>query len=462
MKIVQFKAQNFKRLQAVEINPDGDIITIGGENGEGKTSILDAIWVALAGKSVAPPKPIRNGQQECFIELDLGSIKITRTFRDKGEKVTEAVKVESAEGLRYTSPETMLKSLIGQIGFDPLEFAHMDPEDQADALLQIVPLSIDLEEFAEADASDYAKRRDVNRDIANLKARLESIAEQDLPEVIPDRDKLVEQLGNAADENARLDKERRRRQDMADEAEGYLANMRRCNQEALQLRARADALDSEAADFKANSEKLSSDLKSLPPLGDPVDTNALREKILEADQLAVAAERQGQRKEMATELEAKEKESSTFTSNMKERETQRRDALAEAPMPIEGLSFGINEKGRAVVEFKGVPFEQISTAEQIRASTAIAMAANPELRVLRIKDGAFLSPKSLAMVGEMAKDNDFQLWIEVVGEGEGVGFIMEDGLIRQKALTVGDPEAKEKTPRTPAKKAKAGDQGTLV
>ena len=60
-------------------------------------------------------------------------------------------------------------------------------------------------------------------------------------------------------------------------------------------------------------------------------------------------------------------------------------------MPVEGLGFGAG-----IVTFNGLPFDQASTAEQLRVSVAIAMAANPKLRVLRIKHGNDLDADNLA------------------------------------------------------------------
>ena len=50
MKIVELRAENVKRLKAVEITPDGTLQVIGGRNAQGKSSVLDAIWLALAEK----------------------------------------------------------------------------------------------------------------------------------------------------------------------------------------------------------------------------------------------------------------------------------------------------------------------------------------------------------------------------------------------------------------------------
>ena len=65
----------------------------------------------------------------------------------------------------------------------------------------------------------------------------------------------------------------------------------------------------------------------------------------------------------------------------------------------------------------------------MRVSVAIAMAANPKLRVLRIKDGSLLDENSLALIADMASENDYQVWIERVDTTGKVGVVMEDGAI---------------------------------
>ena len=94
-------------------------------------------------------------------------------------------------------------------------------------------------------------------------------------------------------------------------------------------------------------------------------------------------------------------------------------------MPVKGLSFGEGE-----VVFNGLPLNQASDAEQLRVSIAIAMAANPKLRVLRIRDGSLLDERSLAAVATMADTQDYQIWIERVDSSGKVGVHMEDGEVK--------------------------------
>ncbi|MDE2470486.1 MAG: AAA family ATPase, partial [Bradyrhizobium sp.] len=64
MKIIRLESENIKGLRAVEVEPDGNVVIIGGKNGAGKSSVLDSMWYALGGKDALPSKPIRNGEKK--------------------------------------------------------------------------------------------------------------------------------------------------------------------------------------------------------------------------------------------------------------------------------------------------------------------------------------------------------------------------------------------------------------
>ncbi len=187
MRIVRLQAEGFKRLVAVDISPEGDLIEVRGNNGEGKSSLLDAIFATLAGKDAAPIKPVRTGEEYALIRVDLGDLKVTRYFGDDG---ATKLKVENAEGAVFTQGQTMLDALVGSISFDPLEFAGLSPKDQAAEIRRLVKLDVDLDDLAAKDRADMEARRDINRDAKAVKARVEAIVvPADLPDVIPDRER---------------------------------------------------------------------------------------------------------------------------------------------------------------------------------------------------------------------------------------------------------------------------------
>lgn len=105
-------------------------------------------------------------------------------------------------------------------------------------------------------------------------------------------------------------------------------------------------------------------------------------------------------------------------------DARKAEGLATATFPIDGLSFG--EGG---VTYNGVPFCQASSGEQLRVSLALAMAMNPELRVIRITDGSLLDSENMRLIEEMATASDYQVWIERVDEAGTAGVLIEDGTV---------------------------------
>jgi hypothetical protein len=107
--------------------------------------------------------------------------------------------------------------------------------------------------------------------------------------------------------------------------------------------------------------------------------------------------------------------------------------LADAQYPIPGLAFDGED-----VTFNGLPFSQASQAEQLTISLAIAMAMNPTLRVLLIRDGSLLDDTVLKMLYDHVTTAGYQLWIERVGE-DGAGdasVIIEDGAVKDPELQI--------------------------
>ena len=65
VKITALQAENVKRIKAVQIEPAPNGLTIvGGNNNQGKTSVLDAIAWALGGEKYRPNAAAREGARQ--------------------------------------------------------------------------------------------------------------------------------------------------------------------------------------------------------------------------------------------------------------------------------------------------------------------------------------------------------------------------------------------------------------
>ena len=62
IKINKLEIENVKRVKAVKLEPSANGLTIvGGNNNQGKTSVLDAIAWTLGGDTYRPSQPSREG-----------------------------------------------------------------------------------------------------------------------------------------------------------------------------------------------------------------------------------------------------------------------------------------------------------------------------------------------------------------------------------------------------------------
>jgi hypothetical protein len=463
MRIIRLQTQGFQRVTALDITPESDVVEVRGNNGEGKTSLLESIMAALGGADAAPIKPIRTGDDFAAIRLTIGDGKPDLIVEKYFDEVGEKLRVTTADGAEFKAGQTKAAELLGRMTFDPLEFARMTPKDQAVELRRLVPLKVDLDQLAAADKADTAARRDVNRDGKALAARVDAIpVETDLPEERPDVDALTATLASAAEVNTAIDRERMRRlSEVARIEEGRV----RCGEidaEVTRLEARIAELRDSGARIIANGLVSMEALEALPPLDEPIDTTAAGAAIAEARATIARFERKEARDRLSAELEALRATSREYTEAMAERAKLRADALAEAEMPVPGLSLARicdvvpgETAEDLIVVYEGEPFAQSSGAQKLRVSMRLAMAANPTLRVMLIRDGSLLDANGLALVKELAAGERYQVWLESVGEGDGSGIIMEAGAVRGAPEPERFDPPKRRRPKGEAEEVKA-------
>lgn len=423
MKIVKFTAENMKRLKVAEIDPKGNIVEISGANGAGKSSVLDAIFWTLAGNKIVQKQPIRHGASEGRTELDLGDLLVKKKFSKTGATVVVERKVD---GVRIEKPQAFLDNLCGKgIGFDPLGFSRMKPKEQFEQLRRLVKIDVDVDELDRINKSDFDKRTEMNREIKSLGGQADGIVvPANTPDAGIDVSELTGQVETAATHNKERELEAQRRDTQKKQIEAMKLTAGQSREKAKQLRAEADKMDADAVSREKNATDLQNELDRKQPIPDAIDVSQVRQKITEAVAVNAAITKKASKAELLKKIAAMTASAQALTDSIEAREKTKRDAIAAAKFPVEGLGFGADE-----VLLGGVPFEQASSAEQLRASCAIAMAMSPELRLIIIRDGSLLDERSMAILGDLAKGNDYQVWMEVVDTSGTVGVVLEDGMV---------------------------------
>jgi hypothetical protein len=459
MKVVQLRSSNVKKLTAVEVNPgDQTLITVGGKNGAGKSSVLDSIVMGLGGAALIPDEPIRIGETEAQVDLDLGDIVVTRKFKrdhlacdcgedvgiDKGKPDLEhkpncasfkfgptrsSLIVRTKDGATYGSPQAMLDKLLGKIAFDPLAFSRAHATDQEAILRKVVNLDTSA---ADRDYSlAYAERAKHNKSLSDAQAKLKLLERHEgVPVSEVDITSFTTELARA-DELYKACEELAATVVKAKEQMSYTEN------QTVSAKQRVSVLEQQLAREKAdldqciNKQTIAREhLEAVGKVHNEAyvtlpDTSKVREDMtaaLEVNKKVRANQAHGTQ---AAVVEEVKKQIAAEEQQLKQAIEARKAALAAVQYPVAGLAF--TEHG---LTFNGVPLKQASTAEQIRISVAIGLALNPTLRVLLVRDGSLLDDDSIKAITDQAAAADAQLWLEyMTKDKDGVTVMIEDGAV---------------------------------
>lgn len=430
LRIVRLEMENFKRIRAISICPDGNVVEIRGENGSGKSSILDGLWAVFEGKGVIQSRPIRDGEDRGFVKVTLSNGMVgTRTFKRKpdGQSFTTDLKFESADGARFSGPQEMFNALIGELSFDPLEFARSDKKTQFDKVKALVP-GVDFDKIEGLDAADRSKRTEINA-LAKEKRAQAGPSIPNAPTARIDEAALIDEMQRSVEHNGAIERERANRSETLRRISLMEQATANAAAEIETLRRRIEDLLTVEAVERAGIATTRAAYDALPALAEPIDATAVRAQLDAAKIANAAFDKQAQRNAMIVQAELAEMDSEDLTAAIKKREADKQAAIAKAGIPVAGVSFGDGE-----ILLRGVPFDQGSDAEQLIASIELAAALDPTLRVMRVKEASLLDKKSMAIVHRLAGEHDFQIWTECVAHGETTGFIIEDGALRAPRL----------------------------
>lgn len=436
MKIVKLTAQNVKRLSAVQIEPSGNIVEIRGANGAGKTSVLDSIWMAMGGKSASPEQPIRQGEKTATATVHLGPLIIRRTWTENGTYLA----VTTQEGHQYKSPQKVLDELVGSLTFDPLEFSRMCPTDRRGALLDLLDVEGTLLELERRERFEYEARRAASKSANEHRVTSDSLSvPDDTPENPVDVAALTGELDQAYRLKASNDDARRALTEKQNDAERLRQRTHSIRDQIVEAQGRVEKLKAaeQAAEVEFQREVDDRNLQSehVQQLADP-DIAAIQTKLQSAESINAAVaqrvegHRHGDKAREYADVTKKHDLNLTVVKN------ERRRLLHDAAWPVDGLTIDSD-----AVYFRGVAFDQCSASEKLRVSLNIAMAMNPRLKVLLVRDGSLLDDESLKLLYDEVNGADYQLWIERVGDDGEVGIVIEDGHVRGDEREPGLPYA---------------------
>jgi AAA domain len=461
--IIRITAEQFKNVKVIDFMPNRYMTKISGANGAGKTSALDAVFYALLDRKTLSPTLIRQGQKKGFLRIETNTHIVTRHLDDKGGTLQIEVK---ATNTLVKAPDDWLEGIAGTLGFDPLMFMRLKPEDQFQELKRLVPMDADVDDLEtrnEAAAERITARK---AEAKRLEAARDHVSiDKSLPAEQANIEELLQKAREATDHNEAIERERNRRHQIEDDHGRRVATI-------VEKKTLLENLQSEIKNLEANAKQTIITISGWKPLEQPRDRAALDAKVSEATRgnsaIATNNANKAQRDRFEADVDAIKSEVTKLEEEVRTRKMTIASTLERAKFPIPGLSFETISEGssgrerknpKKIITYNGVPLSEASSAEQIRVSTAIGMAGKPELRFLLIRDGSLLDDNGLAILEQMAHENDYQILMEKVDTSGKIGIFMEDGTIK---TVNAEPEAKAEpsTPKKTTRKNKA--QGELI
>ena len=415
IKINSFELENVKRIKAVQLEPSEKGLTIiGGDNAQGKTSVLDAIAWALGGNKYKPSKPTREGSSvpaALKIVLSNGII-----VERKGK--TGALKVTDPSGLKGT--QGLLDSFINEFALDLPKFMQMNDKDKSATLLKVIGVGDQLDELEQKEKAFYQNRTETGRIKDRKKKAYENMPVfEEAPEALLDIKELLTQQQKIQKVNA--DNERIRQ-----EAKNKAMN-------ASYLKQKLDDIEKEYLKAKEASEKAfmeaeeaSAELDSLID----IDTSSIEEQISSIEEINTKVRANFERKKAYKEYEELQSEYDDYTAALNDVKEQKVKLLDNADLPLEGLSV---EEGR--LTYLGQNWDNMSGSQQLKVATAICKAINPKCGFVLLDKLEQMDMKTLNEFGSWLEKEGLQAIATRVSQGDECSVIIEDGYIKKEEPT---------------------------
>ena len=208
MKINKLEIENVKRVKAVKLEPTQNGLTIiGGNNRQGKTSVLDSIAWALGGDRYRPSEAQRHESvipPTLHIVMNNGLV-VERKGKNSDLKVTDPTGKKGGQQL--------LNEFVEQLAIDLPKFLESSSQEKAKTLLRIIGVGDKLAELEKKEKELYNQRLTIGQ-IADQKKKYakEQPYYPDAPKDIVSPTELIRQQQDILAKNG----ENQRKRDKAD------------------------------------------------------------------------------------------------------------------------------------------------------------------------------------------------------------------------------------------------------
>ena len=422
IKIASLTTENVKRVKSVHIEPSPNGLTIiGGNNNNGKTSILDAIAWALGGNKYRPSKAQREGSvvpPTINLKLSNGLI-VERKGKNSDLKVTDPTGNKAGQNL--------LDSFVEELAINLPKFINSSDKEKANTLLEIIGVGQQLYELECQEKEKYNMRRSIGQ-IADQKEKFakEQPFYPEASKTLVSITDLITQQQDILAKNG----ENQRKRDMTDQL----------HRQATQLMAEIERQENTLANLKEQYQSVLRDYdvaqKTSEQLQDE-STEELEESIANIEAINIKVRANLDREKAEQDAAEYRTQYSSLTTEIESLRKQRMDLLQNADLPLEGLSV---EDGELL--YNGQRWDNMSGSQQLMVSTAIVRKLKPECGFVLIDKLEQMDMQTLNEFGVWLEQEGLQAIATRVSTGDECSIIIEDGYVK-------DTESAPAAPPTP-------------
>lgn len=410
VKIAALEAENVKRIKAVALTPSPTGLTIvGGNNNQGKTSVLDALAWALGGEKFRPTAAVRDGAlapPHLKVILSNGVV-VERKGKNSSLTVTDPTGQRSGQQL--------LNAFVEPLALDLPRFMQASDKDKADTLLNIIGVGDALTGLDREIKALYDRRTVIGQIGAQKRHAAEELTEYpDAPSEPVSAIELIQQQQEILLHNADNQRQRMKLAQLEEQEKQLGRRVQELSQELEMVEHQLTAVQQDVQDAT----------KTVAQLQDE-STAELEQSIRNVEEINRQVSANLAKSKAQDEAERYAQEYTALTEQIKAKRTARMDLLNGADLPLTGL--GVEDGS---LTYNGKHWQDMSGSDQLRVATAIVRRLNPDCGFVLLDKLEQMDLTTLAEFGSWLQAEGLQAIATRVSTGGECQIIIEDGRVK--------------------------------
>ena len=423
VKITALEAENVKRIKAVALTPAPTGLTlVGGNNNQGKTSVLDALAWALGGEKFRPNAAQRDGAvAPAHLRVTLSNgVVVERKGKNSSLTVTDPT------GRR--SGQQLLNAFVEPLALDLPRFMEASDKEKADILLRIIGIGNELH-LRDMEIKSIYDKRTFTGQLAQQKKYFadELISYPDAPEQPLSASDLIRRQQDILARNGENQRLRQQAQELARQEQQCLDELKRTRERIAELEKLREELDTKHTKLfnqRKNAEKTVDQLQD----ESTAELEASIQSIEETNRKVRANLEKARAEDEASKYAS---DYDKLTDAIEQKRKERLALLNGADLPLPELSV---EDG--ALTYKGKRWRDMSGSDQLRVAAAIVRRLNPDCGFVLLDKLEQMDMTTLEEFGHWLEAEGLQAIATRVSTGSECQIIIEDGMVKGADLPV--------------------------